>query len=101
MSRFQNTLLAVLVAGIVVQVWIRAGRVSTGEYRSSLTEPLAVGDTVPLLTGYNAAGAPVTVYLDDDGMRGTVLYSFHPCLCPQPHLGSGVGPPLRPGSGVR
>lgn len=78
MKRCQNTLLAVLVAGIVVQIWIRVGGVSSGEYRPSLTEPLAVGDTVPLLTGYNEAGAPVTVYLNDDGIRGTVLYSFHP-----------------------
>lgn len=78
MKRFQDTLLAVLAAGIVVQVWIAAWGAYSGESRSSLTGPITVGDTVPLLTGYNEEGTPVTIHLDGDGTRGTVLYSFHP-----------------------
>lgn len=78
MKRFQDALLALLIVGIAAQTWMAAGRTTGGDARSGLIEPLAVGDTVPLLTGYNEAAAPVTVLLDDEEARVTVVYSFHP-----------------------
>ena len=81
MKRFQDLLLALLIVGIVMQTWMAAGRTPGGDARFGVIEPLAVGDTVSLVTGFNEAGAPVTVLLDDEEERVTVVYSFHP-ECP-------------------
>lgn len=71
--------LAVLVAGIAVQIWSAAGRAPGGDDRPALIEPLAVGDTAPALNGYGGLGNPVTVSLpNDEGTQVTVIYTFHP-----------------------
>ncbi len=73
-------LLALLVAGIVVQIWIATGRTPAGDEPSGSMEPLATGDTVPVVTGYRELGVPVTIplLLNDEATRVTVIYSFHP-----------------------
>lgn len=78
MKRFQDVLLTLLIVGIAVQTWTAIGRTPGGDARSGLIEPLAVGDTVPLVTGYSELGVPVKVFLNDEEERVTVLYSFHP-----------------------
>lgn len=78
MKRFQDALLTLLVAGILVQIWLAVGRVPGGTDRSGLTEPLGLGDTVPRLTGYTEHSTPVTVSLVDGTAPVTVIYSFHP-----------------------
>ena len=79
MNRFQDILLALLVVGIAVQIWIGGGRIPAGGGRSGFMVPLAVGDTVSGLTGYNEAGTPVTIpLLTDEEAQITVIYSFHP-----------------------
>ena len=61
-----------------MQIWIAAGGMPAGGDRSGLMEPLGVGDTLPLVTGYTGHGAPVTISLDDETAPATVIYSFHP-----------------------
>jgi hypothetical protein len=79
MKRFQDVLLALLVVGIAVQIWTATVRTPEGDNQSSLVEPLAVGDTLPVVTGYGELGIPVTVsLLSDDAPQVTVIYSFHP-----------------------
>ena len=78
MKRFQDVLLALLIVGMAVQIWIAAGRMPAGGDRSGLMEPLSVGDTVRVVTGYTEHGAPVTISLDDETAPVTVIYSFHP-----------------------
>ena len=78
MKRFQDVLLALLIVGMAVQIWIAAGRMPAGGNRSGVMEPLGVGDTLPLVTGYTEHGAPVTISLDDETAPVTVIYSFHP-----------------------
>ena len=78
MKRFPDFLLAVAIGGIVAQTWIAAGRVPAHEYRYGSPNPLNVGDTLLLVTGYSGLGAPDTVFLDGEAESVTVLYSFHP-----------------------
>ena len=78
MNRFQDVLLALLVVGIAVQIWSAAGRMPVDD-GSALMEPLAVGDTVPVLNGYSGLGVPVRISLpNDEAARVTVIYTFHP-----------------------
>lgn len=88
MKRLLDCLLAVAIGGIVVQSWIAAGRVPADAYGSAAPNPLDVGDTLLLVTGYSGLGAPDTVFLDGEVGSVTVLYSFHPDC---PHSGA-VGP---------
>lgn len=78
MKRLQDVLLALLVVGMAVQIWIATGRIPDGDDRSGLMEPLSVADTVRILTGYTQHGAPVTISLDNETATVTVIYSFHP-----------------------
>lgn len=78
MKRFPDFLLAVAIGGIVVQSWIAADRPPADEYGSAPPEPLEVGDTLLLVTGYSGLGAPDTVFLEGRVGSVTVMYSFHP-----------------------
>ena len=79
MKRLPDFLLALMIGGIVVQIWMATDRLApAGEFRSAPPAPLDVGDTLRLVTGYTEPGHPDTVFLDHEKTFATVVYSYHP-----------------------
>lgn len=78
MKRFPDLLLAMMIGGIVVQIWIAAGRMPEGGFQAAEVKRLDVADTLPFVTGYSGLGTAETVFLNDGMASATILYSFHP-----------------------
>lgn len=78
MKRFPDLLLAMMIGGIVVQIWIAAGRIPEGGFQAGEAKTLDVADTLPFVTGYSGVGRADTVFLGDEIASVTILYSFHP-----------------------
>ena len=78
MRRFPDLLLALMIGGIVVQIWVVTGLAPADGFRSGPPAPFDVGDTLRLVTGYTGPGHPDTVSLDHEQTLATVVYSYHP-----------------------
>ena len=96
-----NTMLSVLVLGILAQLLIVAGRPYFTANSPTPGAAVQVADTVPALVGYDATGVRKTIPLIDGLRVATVLYVFHPdcahsdrvALAWQAHFANGLGDP--------
>ena len=74
----RNAMLSILVACILVQLLILAGRPHVTIASHTPRAASQVGDTLLSLVGLDAEGAEKTISLASKPGRATVLYVFHP-----------------------
>ena len=74
----RNAMLSILVACILVQLLILAGRPHVTIASHTPRAASQVGDTLLSLVGLDAEGAEKTISLAGNPGRATVLYVFHP-----------------------
>jgi len=94
-----NTMLSVLALGILAQLLILAGRPYFTASSRTPGAAVQIGDTLPSLAGYDAAGLQKVIPLIDDHRIATVLYVFQPdcahsdrvALAWEAHFADGLG----------
>lgn len=77
MKRLKDIVLLLLLLGIVVQGWAWLDPQSP-ETEITLTDAMRLGDSLPLLRGYDRDQDPKAIQLSGGGQLATVIYVYHP-----------------------
>ena len=77
MNRLKDTVLLLLFLGIVVQAWAWIDPQPPGG-DSAVKDAMRVGDSLPLLRGYDRDHSLTSLQLTDGGRTATAIYVYHP-----------------------
>ncbi|MYG81163.1 MAG: hypothetical protein F4187_05065 [Gemmatimonadetes bacterium] len=77
MKRLKDTVLVLLLLGIVVQGWVWIDHRSPGT-DAAVQDAMEPGDSLPMLKGHDRDRRPTSIQLTAGGQMNTVIYVYHP-----------------------